>query len=151
MKYYNFNFADYDKMREVLDKSPFVFVYGTLKRGHGNNRLLKTSEFISEDTTADKFYMAAQGCPFVYPENVVKEVLEEPNHLLYPVFGEVYRVNSAVTMSELDTLESEGWMYHRELIETTSGVTAWMYVCKNSAWLPQDKPCTLEEGAWKWK
>ena len=32
-----------------------LFVYGTLKRGHGNNALIRHTEFIAEAIYVDKF------------------------------------------------------------------------------------------------
>lgn len=72
-----------------------VFVYGTLKQGHGNwQRLLKDrSTFVGHAQTADKFSMVNFGAPVVFRVPAVA-----------PVRGEVYRVSDRV-LSDLDRLE----------------------------------------------
>ena len=39
----------------------FLFVYGTLKRGHKNHHLLDGSSFVSENCTEKKFQMLDMG------------------------------------------------------------------------------------------
>lgn len=90
-----------------------VFVYGTLKRGIHNHRLLETSEYIGEGFTVEKFRMYTTGFP----------VLFESDHPdAKSVFGEVYDVDDD-TLKRLDQLEAEGRMYDRKDITVylTSG------------------------------
>lgn len=66
-----------------------LFVYGTLRRGHGNNRLLKDSEFVGEATVNAKR---------LGPIQVIPTDGDEVTH------GELYRVNSK-TLRRVDHLE----------------------------------------------
>ena len=43
-----------------------LFVYGTLKRGFHNNRLLQDQKFLQEVETADPQVMECGGIPFLY-------------------------------------------------------------------------------------
>ena len=91
-----------------------VFVYGTLKAGHGNNELLKGSEFVGEHVTKPIYTMKNLGG---FPG-----VLLDGNT---SIIGEVYRVTSP-TMARLDRLEGYPHFYNRTKILTDHG-EAWMY------------------------
>lgn len=88
-----------------------VFVYGTLKRGHGNNRLLRNAIFIGEAVTDDNFVMYRIGFPYIAHED--STVGEEEKANLGKVRGEVYEIDSEGTLQNLDRLESEGSFYKR--------------------------------------
>jgi gamma-glutamylcyclotransferase (GGCT)/AIG2-like uncharacterized protein YtfP len=79
-----------------------VFVYGTLKRGYGNHRLLENATLIDEAVTDVKFDMIAGGFPVVFESDTG-----------LPLTGEVYQVDAA-TLQSLDNLEGEGTMYFRK-------------------------------------
>lgn len=81
--------------------SHLIFVYGTLKRGHGNNRLLANSQFIGNAVTIDHYTMFKRGIPFVN-----KDI---PS---YPIHGEVFEVDDQ-TLNELDALENHPRWYQR--------------------------------------
>ncbi len=87
-----------------------VFVYGTLKRGQGNNRILleTDSEFVDVAVTGARWRMWTTGFPAI-----VREHTADP--LGAPVRGEVWRVNAG-GLRALDRLEGNGYMYRRELI-----------------------------------
>jgi len=97
-----------------------IFVYGSLKRGFGNNRYFLSSdaEFVGPCTTADSnFDMISLGS---FPA-----VFRNSDDALYPpagelrncrITGEVYRVD-AKTLVALDMLEGNGSFYTREQIE----------------------------------
>lgn len=72
-----------------------VFVYGTLKSGYGNNRLLKTSTFLGEAVLPDHiayYYGSIGSFPFVVKNKGTS------------VTGEVYEVDQE-TLQSLDYLE----------------------------------------------
>jgi gamma-glutamylcyclotransferase (GGCT)/AIG2-like uncharacterized protein YtfP len=97
-----------------------VFVYGTLKSGSYNNRLLADSTLLGVGTTRERWTMLDGGFPVVLPG--------EDGY----VVGEVYEIGHKFTLARLDRLESNGYMYQREVVDIvlSSGETikAWMYV-----------------------
>lgn len=81
-----------------------IFVYGTLKRGYSNHRLLEGAHFLGDAYTVDTFKMIHVGYPVILPDDDGD-----------PVNGEVFDVNTE-TLINLDALENEGVMYDRKLI-----------------------------------
>ncbi len=80
-----------------------IFVYGTLKRGYGNNALLRDAAFLGEAVTVRKFAMINHGVPFVIREQQ-----------LAPVAGELFDIGgNRATLNRLDRLESNGLLYDR--------------------------------------
>lgn len=75
--------------------SKLVFVYGTLKRGHGNNRLLQSAKFIGEAVTCEDTFLMYSNGGFPY-------VLKNGKFF---VKGEVFEVTDKTTESNLDFLE----------------------------------------------
>lgn len=86
-----------------------VFVYGTLKRGYGNNHLLKFATFLGKATTADNWSMIGEGNSFPY-------VLHTDDILGMQITGEVYEVDSW-TLKSLDRLEGIPHHYKHEKVE----------------------------------
>lgn len=84
-----------------------VFVYGTLKKGYGNHRLLAASKFIDVAATYENYLLYDGGFPYAVNQ---ENCNEEDNTL--PVLGEVYEVDRA-TLAALDQLEGEGDFYYR--------------------------------------
>lgn len=95
-----------------------VFVYGSLKRGFHNHRLLENSKFLGPaKTTAEyeMFPLAGGAFPVIVPGN-------------YAINGELYEVDET-TLKLLDRLESNGSMYQREVTDIPShDQLAWVYV-----------------------
>lgn len=100
-----------------------VFVYGTLKQGHGNHVLLEDSRFLGPAITDKKFIMYRAGIPFV-----------SKSHNTTNISGELYMVDD-ITLKMLDMLEGHPAWYKRETtkinyinnkgeLQTTS---AWLY------------------------
>lgn len=84
-----------------------VFVYGTLKEGYSNNRLLEGCKKLGGGFTIDRFSMVDSGFPVVVDDRVDK----------HPVTGEVWDIGSDMDILEsLDQLEAEGFMYDRREI-----------------------------------
>jgi gamma-glutamylcyclotransferase (GGCT)/AIG2-like uncharacterized protein YtfP len=73
-----------------------VFVYGTLKKGHGSHNCLETSHYLGPAITVDKYVMLTGGFPVL---------LDVHDHVeSRPVKGEVYEIDNA-TLKSLDDLE----------------------------------------------
>lgn len=109
-------------MSKDLEITPFVFVYGTLKRTYNNNYLLHSSTFLQEDTTKDLFVLGQVGIPFAVPKELCP-----PNLEFKSIKGELYEVNED-TLVNLDILEQNDYLYKREPREMRSGKVAWVYI-----------------------
>ena len=109
-----------------------VFVYGTLRRGHGNHSLLEMSKFIGEAATLRNYWMITNG---VFP--VVLDVV--PADFGLPplaVAGEIYHVDDA-TLERLDRLERKGRSYDRkvtDVYEAGHKVQAHIYIGVADYW-----------------
>lgn len=125
-----------------------VFVYGTLKKGYGNNRLLQGSSFLGKDKTKEEYILGDVGFPYAFPSYVFSEITP-PQDLFKPVLGEVYEVDEE-TFSRLDHLEGVPYHYKREVIETEGGHSAWMYYNFDELSINHCYKCSEHEGAWKW-
>ena len=107
-----------------------VFVYGTLKKGYGNNLLLTRgdSTFIDDAQSVEHTYQMCSNGGFP----MIKDRLEEAQEL-GAVMGELYQINDVQTFLALDTLESNGILYQREqrdflCLEDNVIVSAWVYL-----------------------
>ena len=113
-----------------------VAVYGTLRKGNGNNVLLSNSKMVGTVFTAPNYQMfSLGGFPGIRSGN--KRVLVE-----------VYEVDDA-TLSRLDRLEGyrgegESNFYERELTETALGTT-YIYTLDDDRY---EKCPTIESGNW---
>lgn len=110
----------------MTDNIHTVFVYGTLKRGEGNNGRLRDhrAEFVGNADTIGRFRMWCNGgFPLI---KAAKGNTGTPGR----VAGEVWRTNDAGLRS-LDALEGNGRMYQRRQIQVVTGdgkrVVAWAY------------------------
>ena len=84
-----------------------IFVYGTLKRGHGNHHLLETATFLGVAVTAPEFTMLRLGG---FP-GIVRSGETE-------IKGELYEVDDA-TLRRLDRLEGHPSFYERQSLTVT--------------------------------
>jgi gamma-glutamylaminecyclotransferase len=124
---------------EIIDKSLFkktdenfeaiLFVYGSLKKGFDNNRILNKAIYISKAQTVRKFamYRSEEGD---YPYLV-------KNKSLYVISGEIYKIKRKDLMKKIDLFEGSPDYYLRESInvKTRSGnkrAFAYFYIDKNS-------------------
>lgn len=133
--------------REARKVCTRVFVYGSLKEGEWNNRILGVSEKLTTSTTLTKFALGDVGFPYAFPPSAVPAKFD---HLLYPVRGEVFEVTTDKVFADLDTLEGYPSHYDRSIVDLQSGHRAWMYFqpdWTNASWCDA---CKLEEGAWSW-
>lgn len=96
-----------------------VFVYGTLRKGFWNHRLLVRSKFIGRARTKDKYKLTANGIPFVTDDEKICNII-----------GEVYEVDKK-TLKSLDFLEGHPIHYQRKMIpvvlEDGTEIDAWCY------------------------
>lgn len=101
-----------------------VFVYGTLKRGYGNNRNLSSSTFISEGRTKDNYALYHCGFPKAVPEDWAK------GDECLPVMGEIWEVGGD-DLQRMDRLEGhpEWYVRHERTIILPNGEEeqAWIY------------------------
>lgn len=91
---------------------PFVVVYGTLRRGGGNARLLAGAPMVRELTVRGRMHSLG-GYPAV--------TLEDGGE----VRAELYKVDDA-TLARLDRLEGAPKLYQRTKIRIVEG-DAWIY------------------------
>jgi gamma-glutamylcyclotransferase (GGCT)/AIG2-like uncharacterized protein YtfP len=128
----------------------FVVVYGTLKRGYGNNRLLQTSNFVSE-CIVPGYLLRNAGFPVAFPDQDSS------------LKGELWDIGDDLsTLSNLDRLESNGRMYQRTLVEAIHPaenplreiMAAEMYVGVHEFWNrlgdEQLPLCPVVNGYYKW-
>ena len=118
-------------------ENSYLFVYGTLKRGFGNNPLIKHTEFIGEAITIDRFDLSGIGFPCAYPNRKGK--------LLQ---GEIYNLKGKDFITT-DSLEGNGSLYQRELREfICDGIIleAWIYIIIE----PFTKPYKVDSDVINW-
>ena len=97
----------------------FVFVYGSLKNGFHNHKVMKDSQFIGIATTKEKYDMFSYSSfPAVIPNGD------------YHIKGEIYYVDDE-TLKELDRLEGNGSFYKRKIIDTEKLKDIWCYFLLN--------------------
>lgn len=103
----------------MTELNQVLFVYGTLKQDHSNNRLLKGAEFLGTAKTLEKYSLYESGIPYVIKGETVSHI-----------YGELYRVDE-LTLKIIDSLEGHPRWYRREEVEVLTGdcitVTAWLY------------------------
>ena len=98
-----------------------VFVYGTLKQGYGNHRILSSSKLIGPGkTTEGQYIMLDGGYPMVLKGGQ------------FNVKGELYEIDSPVTLRNLDWLEGVPNLYTRETVhvrlDNGDVVESYMYI-----------------------
>ena len=97
-----------------------VAVYGSLRQGHGNNRLLIDSEFLNTELSVSEFTMHSLGGFPALVEGTDRVVIE------------LYGVDD-LTFARLDQLEGYPTMYNRRQITTSHG-DAWVYFMEALHW-----------------
>ena len=136
----------------------YVFTYGTLKKGFHNSGFLKDALFVSECVTVGgeyRLFDSGSGFPVAtFNEEGVKRATEAHIH------GELY-LCSPEDIVRMDSLESNGYMYNRELHnvsnpEIQEEFLAWMYIGNPEYWanrcgrmelLPQNE----QYGVYRWE
>lgn len=113
----------------------YLFVYGTLKKGHGNHRVLGDAPFVKMGWLNDYAMYHLGGFPGIVP---LKDHVVE---------GEVYKVQD---FNRLDSLEgynsdTDSGMYLRRQVRLDDDSLAWVYI-----WNRDLKGCKLiEDGVWR--
>ena len=88
-----------------------LLVYGTLKKGHGNNRLLSGSKLVHSGEFEIK------GCQLKAAENSAFPYLYKKfNQKSFPFKGEIYEIDKH-TLAYTDSLEGHPSFYTREYNE----------------------------------
>lgn len=123
-----------------------VFVYGTLKQGHGNHPALSEAEFLGRCVLTGNVTLVDLGW---YP-GLVRDAAEESS-----VFGEVYRVDES-TLDTLDLIEGHPNFYTRLKMPTEEFKNVWVYtlpddylegndVVDNGCWRPEPEEMEFYE------
>ena len=114
----------YDKLVENMDAK--VAVYGTLRQGMGNHRLLGSSELLgTTELKGWKMYPAglAGGFPVIYASEAPED----------EIVVEVYECTAETLKGPLDSLEGHPRWYRRQLVDTPFG-EAWIYVMQDTGY-----------------
>ncbi|MEK6793176.1 MAG: gamma-glutamylcyclotransferase [Spirochaetota bacterium] len=122
-----------DELRDIETVDTHLFVYGTLKKGHSNHRLLSGSRCIGTGHTLRKYTMYADGIPYV-KSTPATSVIQ----------GEIYRITDEI-LERCDALEGHPRWYRRKqtLVQTDGKPTcAWLYFCDTA------DGTILPEGRW---
>ena len=98
-----------DEPKLYANRTHKVFVYGTLKRGYGNHRLLENAIYLGKAKTKDRWNMIGKTLPFPY-------LIERDDVNGKRVEGEVYLVSST-ELQQLDRLEGVPTHYRKEDID----------------------------------
>jgi gamma-glutamylcyclotransferase (GGCT)/AIG2-like uncharacterized protein YtfP len=88
----------------------YIFVYGTLKRGESNHRLLDGASFVDVGYVRGCILFDLGGCPAMMPGG------SRSGDASHSAKGEIYEVSDEDLpdmLRRLDTLESEGSLYVR--------------------------------------
>lgn len=122
-----------------------VFVYGTLKQGHGNHQRLLTNSTLVNMGSIEGFDLYDLGCyPAIVPHKEVP--------LTDKVFGELYEVDD-LTLTKLDGLEGYrggyNGFYDRKTVQVTTVdgdvEDALVYFMRSK---PNDNVSVILEGVW---
>ena len=122
-----------------------LFVYGTLKRGYGNHRLLRDATFLGQDTTTDKFMLVDCGFPYMFRPKLDLLLSGIPEKR---VVGEVFETFNPEIVKDLDRLEGvEYGHYSREVIEVEEFGEVQAYIACSPSALP---PCPVVNDKYVW-
>jgi gamma-glutamylcyclotransferase (GGCT)/AIG2-like uncharacterized protein YtfP len=111
-----------------------VGVYGSLREGLGNHRLLQDAEFVGEDSLPTEYGMVSLGgFPGVFKDGAS------------PIILELYLVDADQLIS-LDRLEGNGSFYTREEVSTLAGALPWVYLLPKERYVDNEP---VPSGDWK--
>lgn len=124
----------------------FLAVYGTLKRGYGNHRLIYTGqlEYYADAVSEDRFHLVGGGFPILYT-----------NPGIHRVAVELYSFTNESQLEAIDRLEGHPEWYRRERRNFITGnqkIFAWVYLqpSKNLSGALHPTIHVSEEGVAKW-
>lgn len=121
-----------------MQQSHAVFVYGTLRRGHGpHDVFLSEAKFVGEDTLTGELYDMGS-----YPG--LK--LYEPGTGGGRVHGEVYEVSPS-TLPRLDNYEGYPYLYDRKEVMTEGGRRVLVYTYNDEE--DMDESNLIHSGDWE--
>lgn len=112
-----------------------LFVYGTLKRGYSNHRLLVDATFLGNDEAPGRLYAFGRGVPHVKPL--------DGSQLMW-VKGEVYRLTNPEMLRAVDRLEGHPNGYTRTEVRLRSGMMAHIYYWHHTVWAED----LVQNGEW---
>lgn len=111
-----------------------VAVYGTLREGQGNHRLLsKHAPALSTERVKGYVMYSAGGFPVIY---------KDPNRF---ITVELYEVDEETLTGPLDSLEGHPSWYRRELVDI-NGTQAWIYIMQRENYAQEDR--RIVSGDW---
>ena len=113
----------------------YVLVYGTLRKGHSNHRLLHDAGYIDTRNLSLPFVMKhLGGFPGLLPDGQDHDIM-----------CELYEVDD-LTFERLDYLEGYPSFYNRQLINAGTAAPAWIYYLTDEEYY-QHYP-EIESGDW---
>lgn len=123
-----------------IEEGELVAVYGSLRSGLGNHRLLTSAPRQDDGIIPDgEFYMVSLGgFPGLIPPH-------EPLYKSTPIVVEVYEVDSNQRAISLDGLEGYPSFYDRKQVVLEDGRCCWVYFLDDS----YSKHPWVSNGDWK--
>ncbi len=116
-----------------------AFVYGSLRKGLGNHRVIQGSEQQEDGVISGKFRMRSLGgFPAIFKVPEVEQT---------DIVVEVYEVSTDNTAMGLDMLEGYPSFYNREVVTLDDGRQGWVYFIEGESSYA-DRPLVIE-GDWK--
>lgn len=122
------------KFKENIAQSKQVMVYGTLRKGYPLHHYMKLAVPKGKVWLKDYAMINLGAFPAIF---------KEPKCMVY---GEVYEIDERI-LETLDSVESEGYLYHRELVNLPLFGLTWVYTQNR----PKEgsKVTWIKDGYWR--
>lgn len=119
----------------------FLFVYGTLMQGYGNNQwCLKDASFMQKDTIKGLDMYTNGSFPMLVDS-------DDPEKIVH---GELFLINTD-TFRQCDGLEGYPRHYNRKQVQTASGKQAWVYFYEKTSFQMRSGLFKIDDGDFrKW-
>ena len=131
-------------MTKFISSENYIFTYGTLKRGYGNNRCLSNSEFVGEAISAGATYrLFSSGIPY----------LTECGSSGAKIKGEIFEP-TAEDFARCDRLEGHPYAYCREkrlFLVGDRAIEAWVYFYRDAKRWPARECVPPVNGIIEWQ